>query len=118
MKTERRILDDRTRMLLISQEQYIKTILEQHGMAACSLCKTIMEMNLQLPLLTEPKVDVQNYQRCIGLLMYLMVCTCPDIAYSVEVLSCHVTCLGKPHLQAVKHVFWYLHGTSHYKLEF
>ena len=105
-------------MLSISQEQYVETILEQHRMAACSPCKTPMGMNLQLPLLTEPEVNVQDYQRYIGSLMYLMVCTRPDIAYSVGVLSRHVTCPGKPHLQAVKRVFRYLHSISHYKLEF
>ena len=47
-----------------------------------------------------------------------MICTCPDIAYSVGVLSWHVTCPGNTHMQAVKCIFCYLHGTSHYKLKF
>jgi len=50
--------------------------------------------------------------------MYLMICTRSDIAYSVGVLSRHVACPGKTHMQAVKRIFRYLHGTSHYKLEF
>jgi len=50
--------------------------------------------------------------------MYLIVYTCPDIAYLVGVLLRHVTCPGRIHMQAVKHVFCYLKGTSHYKLEF
>jgi len=50
--------------------------------------------------------------------MYLIVCTCPDIAYSVGVLSHHVACPGRIHIQAVKRIFCYLRGTSHYKLEF
>jgi len=66
----------------------------------------------------EPEVDITEYQRCIGSLMYLMVCTRPDIAYSVGVLSRHVACPGRIHMQAVKRVFCYLRGTSHYKLEF
>jgi len=47
-----------------------------------------------------------------------MICICPDIAYSVGVLSQHVACPGKTHMQAVKCIFCYLHGTSHYKLKF
>ena len=47
-----------------------------------------------------------------------MICICPDIAYSVGVLSWHVTCPGNTHMQAVKCIFCYLHGTSHYKLKF
>ena len=111
-------MDDGMRKLTISQEQYIKTILEQHGMADCKPAKTPMAANLQLPMLTEAKIDITEYQRYIGSLMYLMICTRPDIAYSVGVLSCHVACPGRTHMQAVKCVFRYLRGTSHYGLEF
>jgi len=34
--------------------------------------------------------------------MYLMVCTQPDIAYSVGVLSCHVATPRHTHMQAIK----------------
>ena len=47
-----------------------------------------------------------------------MICTHPDIAYSVGILSQHVACPGKTHMQAVKHNFRYLCRTSYYKLEF
>jgi len=87
-------------------------------MANCKPAKIPMAANLQLPMLTEAEIDITEYQRCIGSLMYLMICTCPDIAYSVGVLSCHVACSGRTHMQAVKHVFWYLCRTSHYGLEF
>ena len=77
-----------------------------------------MTANLQLPILTEAEIDIMEYQRYIRSLMYLMICTCPDIAYSVRVLSYYVACPGRTHMQAVKYVFQYLHGTSHYELEF
>jgi len=77
-----------------------------------------MVANQQLPMLTEAEVNITDYQRCIGSLMYLMICTHSDIAYSVGVLSQHIACPGKTHMQAVKRIFRYLHGTSHYKLEF
>jgi len=80
--------------------------------------KTPMMNNLQLPVLTQPEVDVMEYQRSIGSLMYLMVCMRPDIAYAVEVLSCHVACPGRVHLTAVKRIFCYLQGTSQFKLNF
>ena len=118
MKIERTDMDDGMRKLTISQEQYIETILERHGMADCKPAKTPMAANLQLPTLTEAEIDITEYQRCIGSLMYLMICTCPDIVYSVEVLSCHVACPRRTHMQAVKCVFRYLRGTSHYVLEF
>jgi len=46
MKIERTNIDDRMRKLTISQEQYIETILEQHGIADCKLAKTPMVANL------------------------------------------------------------------------
>jgi len=74
-------------------------------MADCKPTKTPMAANLQLPILTEAEINIIEYQRYIRSLMYLIICTCPDIAYSVGVLSRHVACLGRTHMQAVKHVF-------------
>jgi len=118
MKIERSDMNLESRTLSISQEQYVEAILERHGMANCNPARTPMGNGMQLPNLTEPEVDITEYQRCIGSLMYLMVCTRPDIAYLVGVLSRHVACPGRIHMQAVKCVFRYLRGTSHYKLEF
>ena len=118
MKIKRTDIDNRMRKLTISQEQYIETILEWHSMADCKPEKTLMAANLQLPTLTEAEIDIIEYQRCIGSLMYLMICTCPNIAHSVGVLSHHVACPRRTHMQAVKHVFQYLCKTSHYALEF
>jgi len=111
-------MDNRMRKLTISQKQYIETILEWHGIADCKPAKTPMVANLQLPTLTEAKIDIIEYQRCIGSLIYLMICTHPDIAYSVGVLSHHVACLRRTHIQAVKCIFQYLYRTSHYGLKF
>jgi len=105
MKIERTDMAKDVRKLIISQKQYIKTILEQHGIADCKSAKTPMVANLQLLTLTEAEVDIIDYQRYIGSLMYLIVCTCPDIAYSVGVLLCHVACSGKTHMQAIKCIF-------------
>jgi len=118
MKIERSDMTLGVRTLSISQEQYVETILEWHGMTNSNPVKIPMIANLQLPSLTEAEIDITEYQRCIGSLMYLMVCTRPDIAYAVGVLSRHVTCPGNVHMQAVKRVFRYLRGTSHFKLNF
>jgi len=94
MKIERSDMTLGVRTLSISQEQYVETILEWHGMTNSNPVKIPMIANLQLPSLTEAEIDITEYQRCIGSLMYLMVCTRPDIAYAVSVLSRHVTCQG------------------------
>eukprot|EP00253_Pinus_taeda_P008688 PITA_08688 len=52
----------------------------------------------------------------VGSLMYVMVCTRPDIGHEVGVLSRSMSKLGKEHWIAVKWVFRYLRGTSDYGL--
>ena len=50
--------------------------------------------------------------------MYLMVCTRPDIAQVVSVVSRYLACPGKGHWEAVKWIFRYLKGTINAYLEF
>ena len=43
--------------------------------------------------------------------MYTMVCSRPDLAYAISMISRYMSCLGKPHQQVVKWLFQYLAGT-------
>ena len=56
------------------------------------------------------------YAGAVGSLMYAMVCTRPDIAHVVGVLSRFMSKLGKEHWTIVKWVFRYVRGTSEYGL--
>ena len=56
------------------------------------------------------------YASAVSSLMYAMVCTSPDIAHAVGVLSRFMSKPGKEHWTAVKRVFRYLRGTSDYGL--
>eukprot|EP00253_Pinus_taeda_P031116 PITA_31116 len=56
------------------------------------------------------------YASAAGSLMYAMVCTRPDIAHAVGVLSRFMSKPGKEHWTTVKQVFRYLRGTSDYGL--
>ncbi|GKC60480.1 retrotransposon protein, putative, ty1-copia subclass [Tanacetum coccineum] len=47
-----------------------------------------------------------------GSLMYLMVCTRPDIAYVVSIVSRYLANPGKNHWEAVKWILKYLKGTA------
>jgi len=73
-------------------------------MADCKQAKAPVAADQQLPTLTEAEVDITDYQRCIGSLMYPMICMCPDIAFQLVYSHAMSLC--------------YLRGTSHYKLEF
>ena len=52
------------------------------------------------------------YASAVGSLMYAMVCTRPDIAHAVGVVSWFLTNPGKEHWEAVKWILRYLRGTS------
>lgn len=52
------------------------------------------------------------YTSAVGSLMYAMVCTRPDIAHVVGVVSRFLSNLGKEHWAAIKWIFRYLRGTS------
>ena len=56
------------------------------------------------------------YASEVGSLMYAMVCTRPEIAHAVGVLSRYISKLGKEHWIAVKRVFRYLCGTAYYAI--
>ena len=52
------------------------------------------------------------YASAVGSLMYVMVCTRPDLAHAVSVVSRFMGKPRKEHWQAVKRIFRYLRGTS------
>nr|GEV03766.1 retrovirus-related Pol polyprotein from transposon TNT 1-94 [Tanacetum cinerariifolium] len=52
------------------------------------------------------------YANAVGSLMYLMVCTRPDITYVVSVVSRYLANPGKNHWEAVKWILKYFRGRS------
>eukprot|EP00253_Pinus_taeda_P003184 PITA_03184 len=70
----------------------------------------------QCPKTQEEEKDMSRvpYASAIGSLMYAMVCTRPNIAHAVGVLSRFISKPRKEHCTAVKRVFRYLRGTSDY----
>ena len=58
------------------------------------------------------------YQQAIGSLMYLAICTRPDLKFAVSYLSQFNKCYNKSHWVALKHVFGYLKGTLNHCLRY
>lgn len=52
------------------------------------------------------------YVSIIGSLMYAMVCTRPDIAHAVKVVSKYMSNPGKQHWETMKWILRYLRGTA------
>ncbi|GJZ38416.1 retrovirus-related pol polyprotein from transposon TNT 1-94 [Tanacetum coccineum] len=58
------------------------------------------------------RISKVPYANAVGSLMYLMVCTRPDIAYAVSVVSRYLANPGKNHWEAVKWILKYLWATA------
>jgi hypothetical protein len=58
------------------------------------------------------------YSSAVGSLMYAMVCTRPDIAHAVGVVSRYMKNPGKEHWEVVKWILRYLRGTATHALFF
>jgi hypothetical protein len=56
------------------------------------------------------------YASVVGSLIYVMVCTRPNIAHAVGVLSRYISTPGKEHWTTFKRVFRYFCGTKDYAI--
>ena len=121
-----RIVRNRSHGLIwLSQENYVKKVLERFNMdkakpVNCPLAGHFKLSSSQCPTSDEEKNEMQKipYASAIGSLMYAMVCTRPDIAHAVGVVSRFMSNPGKEHWAAVKWILRYLQGTSKMSLCF
>ena len=98
-------------MLGLSQAGYIDKVLEQFSMQNSK--KGLLPFKHGVPLSDDqrPKtLEEENmmrqisYASAIGSLMYVMLCTRPDICYSVGMVNRYQSNLGLKHWQTVKHI--------------
>lgn len=57
-------------------------------------------------------MSLVHYSSAVGSLMYAMVCTRPNIAHALDMISCVLSNLGKENWETVKLILRYLKGTS------
>lgn len=105
--------------LFLSHKGYIQKILSRFGMTTAKPIDTPSASNNHLSVAFAPKTAEEKeymsrvpYASAVGSLMYAMVCTRPDLAHAVSVVSGFMGDPGKEHWQAVKRIFRYLRGTS------
>jgi hypothetical protein len=111
--------------LFISQDQYIEKVLERFNMNKAKVVSSPLATHFKLstkqsPSTDEEKEDMERitYASAVGSLMYAMVCTRPDIAHAVGVVSRFLSDPGREHWNAVKWIMRYLRGTSKLCLSF
>ncbi|GJS69694.1 retrovirus-related pol polyprotein from transposon TNT 1-94 [Tanacetum coccineum] len=114
------IVRDRSRKILrVSQFGYISKILNNFRIDNGKSVKMPLGGHFKLSLKDGPVRDCDvemmskvPHAKAVGSLMYLMVCTRPDIVYVVSVVSRYLANPGKNHWEAVKWILKYLRGTA------
>ncbi len=88
--------------------------------AVYSTCRSLQIKSAQCPTSEKEKEEMKKvpYNSAVGSLMYDMVCTRPDIAHAVGVVSQFQSNPGKDHWEAVKWILRYLRGSSRVCLSF
>ena len=108
----------KTSLVFLSQEKFIEDILQHFGKSDIRPMPTPALANEQLNKLKTSEIEVKEYQQAIGTLMYPMLGTRPDLAFTVALLGRHTATPGEQHQCALDRVFRYLHGTSNWRLAF
>lgn len=103
--------------ILISQETNVNKLLAKFGMSECNSVATPMEKGLQLQHNSGSECK-QPYRELLGSLMYVMLCSRPDICYPVGYMGRYQQNPNETHWQHLKRVVRYLKGTLTNKLNF
>ena len=112
------VRDRKAKKLWLSQAKYIERVVEKFKMKDAKPVSTPLANHFKLSKSSYPssKKEIEEmeaipYSSAVGSLMYAMVCTRPDIAHAVGVVSRFLSNLGKEHWEAVKWILRYLKGT-------
>ena len=105
--------------IYLSHKKYIERVLERFNMKNAKHVSTplVGHMKLSKKMCPKSREEKENmakvpYSSVVGSLMYAMVCTRPDIAHAVGVVSRFLENPGKEHWEAVKWIIRYLRGSS------
>ena len=98
------IRDNANGILKLSQSKYVKKVLNRFNMNKAKPVSTPLGSHFKLSKEQSPKTEEEmdymskvSYASTIGSLMYAMVCTRPDIAHVVGVVSSFMSRPGKQH---------------------
>ena len=115
--------DRKMKLLGLSQRSFIDKVLKRFNMQGCSKGEVPMgkgdRLNKdQCPKNNMERENMQNklYASLVGSLMYIQVCTRPDIAFSISVLGRFQSNPREQHWVTAKKVMRYLQRTKTYKL--
>ena len=95
------------RILFLGQKAYLEKILQDHGMSDCKA--VVVPMDGTITATAQDYQAMDNFwiqsQSAVGSLIWAMLCTRPDLAFSVSVVSQYASNPNPSHWQAVKRIF-------------
>ncbi|KAI3684762.1 hypothetical protein L6452_33988 [Arctium lappa] len=119
------VRDRKSRTLRLTQRAYIQKILKRFNLDGAKTSSTPLPKHIKITNEDCPKDDKGKaemskvpYASAVGSLMYAMVCTRPDLAHCVGVVSRFLANPGRSHWTTVKTAFRYLKGTETHGLIF
>ncbi|KAH7852964.1 hypothetical protein Vadar_031538 [Vaccinium darrowii] len=111
----------------LTQQQYLKKVLERFGVGKGNSKPVSVPLapHFKLSASLSPSSEEERkymtnvpYASLVGSLMYAMVCTRPDLAQAVSMVSRYMHDPGKVHWQAAKWILRYILGTVNLGLKF
>ncbi|PHT95787.1 hypothetical protein T459_03669, partial [Capsicum annuum] len=89
------------------------------------LVSTPLEAHFKLSATLSPKTNDErdymsrvSYSSVVGSLMYVMVCSWPDLSYAISAVRRYMENPGKEHWKEIQWIFRYLHGSADVYLQF
>ena len=113
------------KMLFLTQTDYVRKVLDRFGMLSSKSVSTSFATHIKLSKQQEPtrEVDMEYmvrilYSSAVGSIMYVMVCSRPDIAFGVGMVSRYMGNPGKSHWESIKWILRYLNGSIRHDIMF
>ena len=115
-----KILRDQAKGVLhLSQRKYIEKVLQRFSMEDAKDVSTPFSSQFKLSKRLCPQTKAKEekmvripYTSAVGSLMYAMVCSRPDVAHAVSLISRYMSNPGKGHWKTLKWLLTYLKCTS------
>lgn len=108
-------LNQEENKITLDQKTYIQKVLEQFNMVDCKPVSTPLECGMKFEKGEQTDLD-SKYRSLVGCIMYIAICTRPDIAHASSLLSQFNNCHSDTHWKAAKRIMRYLKGTIDYKI--
>ncbi|CAK9796153.1 Copia protein [Anthophora plagiata] len=109
-------VDRENNKITLDQTAYINTVLKNFNMYECNPVSTPLPSKLDYVALNSNDKCEAPCRNLIGCLMYIMICTRPDLSIAVNILSRYTNKNNKELWQYLKRVLRYLKGSSKIKL--